>query len=68
MFEIVSNPFAEMAQGVIWNGLGYVAKKKENSKDWFWLWWTLGVGLTGLAFFLFDRKEKKRRLEEEQKS
>ena len=52
MFQIISNPFVEMAQGVVSNGLGYIAERSEKSESFAWLWWIAGaiVTIVGLIF------------------
>jgi uncharacterized protein HemX len=72
MFQIVSNPFVEMTQGVVSNGLGYIAEKSKKSDSFVWLWWIAGAILTAVGFFLFTNHQKKKeaeklKLEEEQK-
>lgn len=66
MFEVISNPFTEMAQGVVSNGLGYVAEKR--SKSYAWVWWSLLILLltVGMALYVdFEEKKTKKKLEEE---
>ena len=69
MFKQVSFPFAEMAQGVVSNGLGYVAEKSVKSLAW--LWWlllSLSKIIGGIIYFICQGKKKKEaeKLEEEQ--
>ena len=70
MFKQVSFPFAEMVQGVVSNGLGYVAEKSVKSLAW--LWWLLLPLLLivgGIIYFVqLDKKkeEEQKKLAEEQ--
>lgn len=69
MFEIVSNPFMEMAQGVATNGLGYIAEKSSKSNNFGWLWWLLipiVLVIMGLVYIAHQDK-KKEELEEARK-
>ena len=68
MFEVISNPFEEMTQGVVSNGLGYVAEKKN--KSYAWVWWTLLIVLitVGMVLFVsFEEKKIKEKLEAEKR-
>ena len=38
MFHIISNPFLEMAQGAVSNGLGYATERSEESENFAWFW------------------------------
>ena len=38
MFHIISNPFLEMAQGAVSNGLGYATERSEESENFTWFW------------------------------
>jgi cbb3-type cytochrome oxidase subunit 3 len=77
MFEIISNPFMEMAQGVATNGLGYIAEKSSKSNNFGWLWWLLVpivLVIMGLVYIAYQDKKKKeleeawkRKLEEDEK-
>ena len=69
MFKQVSFPFAEMAQGVVSNGLGYVAEKSVKSLAW--LWWlllSLSMIIGGIIYFVKQDKKKREvnKLAEEQ--
>ena len=60
MFEIVSNPFMEMAQGVALNGLGYIAEKKSKNNYFGWLWWLLiPIVLLAMGLIYLAYQEKK---------
>ncbi|MDZ7896637.1 MAG: hypothetical protein U5N85_01210 [Arcicella sp.] len=77
MFHVVSNPFAEMAQGVAENGLGYIAQSsvsyiaKKKDKSWAWVWWILLPILIvgGVLYCLIEedkrKKEAQKKIEEE---
>ena len=65
MFQIISNPFAEMAQGVVSNGLGYIAERSEKSESFAWLWWIVAVVLTTIGVILFSNYQKKKEEEKE---
>ena len=65
MFEVISNPFVEMAQGVVSNGLGYVAKK--SVKSFGWLWWLLLPIIVLLGIFLLLAHQHKKKVEEQKK-
>jgi phosphotransferase system glucose/maltose/N-acetylglucosamine-specific IIC component len=77
MFHVVSNPFAEMAQGVAENGLGYIAQSsvsyiaEKKDSSWSWIWWiVLPILIVGGIFYYLiaqDKKEKEARekIEEE---
>lgn len=79
MFEVASNPFTEMTQGVIKNGLGYIAEKSvsyvadKNSRSWSWVWWLLipilVIGGIGYYLILENRKkvEEQKKIEEDKK-
>jgi cbb3-type cytochrome oxidase subunit 3 len=77
MFHVVSNPFAEMAQGVAESGIGYIAEKSSKSDNFGWLWWLLipiVLVIMGLVYIAYQDKKKKeleearkRKLEEEEK-
>ena len=59
MFEVISNPFEEMTQGVVSSGLGYIAEK--SSRSFAWLWWLLLPLLLILALAMYvGRQEKKK--------
>jgi hypothetical protein len=66
MFQIISNPFAEMAQGVVSNGLDYIAERSEKSESFAWLWWIAGAILTTIGIILLSNYQKKKKEEEEQ--
>ncbi|PWK28248.1 hypothetical protein LV89_01029 [Arcicella aurantiaca] len=72
MFYVVSNPFVEMAQGAVSNGLGYIAKQSEKSENFAWLWWIAGVLLTCVAFLFFinyqEKKDEKKKTSLEQQN
>ena len=60
MFEIVSNPFMEMAQGVASNGLSYIAEKKSKNNYFGWLWWLLiPIVLLAMGIIYLAYQEKK---------
>lgn len=62
MFEIVSNPFQEMVQGVAENDLGYIAEKSSKSNNFGWLWWLLiPIVLVIMDLFTLPIKIRKRR-------
>ena len=77
MFEVISNPFIEMAQGVAENGLGYIAQSsvayivQKKDKSWSWILWILLpiLILGGVAYYLITEdnreKEEQRKIEEE---
>ncbi len=68
MFEIVSNPFMEMAQGVATNGLGYIAEKSSKSDNFSWLWWLLvPIVLVIMGLVYIAHQDKKKQLEEARK-
>ena len=62
MFEIVSNPFMEMAQGVASNGLSYIAEKKSKNNYFGWLWWLLiPIVLLAMGIIYLAYQEKKQK-------
>jgi len=70
MFRIVSNPFVEMTQGVVSNGLGYLAERSEDNKNFAWFWWILTAIITYIGVVLISNyhdKKHKLELEEEQR-
>ena len=70
MFRIVSNPFVEMTQGVVSNGLGYLTKRSEESKSFAWFWWIVTGLLTIVGVILISNYQDKKHqteLEEEQR-
>ena len=70
MFHIVSNPFVEMTQGVVSNGLGYATERSEKSEDFVWFWKIVIVILTIVGVILISNYHDKKyqmKLEEEQR-
>jgi hypothetical protein len=71
MFRIVSNPFVEMAQGAVSNGLGYIAERGEESKDFSWFWWIVTGILTLIGVVLIsnyhDKIHQKKLYEEQER-
>ena len=69
MFQIVSNPFVEMTQGVVSSGLGYIVKRSEKSKNSAWFWLITAAILTIIYLAILSKNQDKkhqRKLEEEQ--
>ena len=64
MFRIVSNPFVEMTQGVVSNGLGYIAERGEESKSFAWFWWIITVVITLIGVVLISNYHDKKHQEE----
>jgi cytochrome c-type biogenesis protein CcmH/NrfF len=59
MLKQVSFPFTEMAQGVMENGLGYIAEKSSKSYTWL-LWLFLPLLLIVVGIIYFTRQDKKK--------
>jgi hypothetical protein len=62
MFQIVSNPFVQMTQGVVSNGLGYATERSEKSEDFVWFWKIVIVILTVVGVILISNYHDKRNL------
>ena len=68
MFLIVSNPFVEMTQGVVSNGLGYATERSQESENFAWFWKIVIVIFIIIGVVLisnFHDKMYKMELEEE---
>ena len=62
MFQIVSNPFLEMAQGAVSNGLGYATERSEKSENFAWFWKLIVVILIIIGVVLISNYHDKRNL------